>query len=40
MSYFCPDCGGEMEYQGYRMLFLTCIECGETFHIDECETEE
>jgi uncharacterized protein (DUF983 family) len=40
MKIICPNCGGEMSYQGYRQLFPTCNDCGESFHIDECEKED
>jgi Zn finger protein HypA/HybF involved in hydrogenase expression len=32
----CPECGTELELEGYRILFPTCPECGETFHIKDC----
>ena len=35
----CPDCGGEMSFQGYRALFPECIECGRISHIDKCHVE-
>ncbi len=37
MKIRCPECGGEMSWEGYRPLFATCTECGESFHVDECE---
>ncbi len=37
MELGCPECGGEMKFNGYRPLFPECEECGKTFHIDECE---
>ncbi|MFB6175193.1 MAG: hypothetical protein ABEJ87_04420 [Candidatus Nanohalobium sp.] len=40
MTYFCPECGGQMAFKGYRPLFPTCTECGQTFHIDECVEED
>ena len=33
----CPECGGEMQWEGYRPLFPTCSDCRETFHIEDCE---
>ncbi|MFB6208574.1 MAG: hypothetical protein ABEJ56_00370 [Candidatus Nanohaloarchaea archaeon] len=32
----CPECGGEMSFQGYRALFPECLECGETSFIGKC----
>lgn len=40
MKFRCPDCGGEMAFEGYRQLFPTCTECGETFYIEDCERED
>lgn len=37
MAYFCPECGGEMYWNGYRPLFPTCEDCGKTFYLDDCE---
>ncbi|MFB6242105.1 MAG: hypothetical protein ABEJ36_04900 [Candidatus Nanosalina sp.] len=36
----CPECGGEMEWEGYRPLFPTCSECGESFHVNLCIRED
>jgi endogenous inhibitor of DNA gyrase (YacG/DUF329 family) len=36
MKLECPECGGEMEWQGYRPLFPTCSDCGKSFHVDDC----
>jgi uncharacterized protein (DUF983 family) len=33
---YCPECGGEMSFDGYRPLFPSCVKCGETFHYEEC----
>ncbi|MFB6214042.1 MAG: hypothetical protein ABEJ07_05780 [Candidatus Nanohaloarchaea archaeon] len=35
----CPECGGRMEFSNYRPMFPTCSECGESFHLDECERD-
>gem|GEM_PF-1613353 len=35
----CPECGGEMSFDGYRALFPSCVKCGETFHYEECINE-
>lgn len=40
MNLTCPECGGEMSFNGYRPLFPECRECGETIHIDECKAKE
>lgn len=40
MHLSCPECNGEMIGSGYRVLFLTCEECGKTFHVDDCIDEE
>lgn len=40
MKLKCPECGGEMNFEGYRPLFPTCTECGESFHIEECQKVE
>lgn len=36
MKLECPECGGEMEWNGYRPLFPVCSECGKVSHVDEC----
>ncbi|MFB6292185.1 MAG: hypothetical protein ABEI58_02215 [Candidatus Nanohaloarchaea archaeon] len=36
----CPECGGEMVWNGYRPLFPACPDCGRSFHVDDCELEE
>jgi len=32
----CPECDGEMSFEGYRPLFPTCTDCGENFHVKDC----
>ena len=39
MKLKCPECGGEMSFEGYRPLFPKCLECGENFHVEECIEE-
>lgn len=39
MELSCPDCGGGMEFRGYRPLFPVCTECGKRFHVDECRED-
>jgi len=36
MELICPECGGEMSFNGYRPLFPECRECGEKVYIEEC----
>jgi len=40
MKLECPECGGDMMFEGYRPLFPTCEECGENFYIEDCKREE
>jgi len=40
MIILCPECGGEMSFNGYRPLFPECRECGAKKHIDKCRIEE
>jgi uncharacterized protein (DUF983 family) len=35
----CPECGGDMTFNGYRPLFPECTECGENFHVEDCVEE-
>ncbi|WEL23291.1 hypothetical protein HBNXNv_0436 [Candidatus Nanohalovita haloferacivicina] len=40
MDLKCPECGGEMSFQGYRPLFPKCTSCEKNFHVDDCVREE